>query len=84
MWLCEPHFYEKDKKVPCCRRRIGLAVGETLSLIVHRVTRVFEEKNYLTCNRVSRTSRISWPAIASTAVTNSALVQPQIFITISQ
>jgi len=29
-------FLKKRKRVPCCRRRIGLATGETLSLIVHR------------------------------------------------
>jgi hypothetical protein len=40
MWLSEPHVLEKDKKVPCCRRRIGLPSGQTPGLPTHRVTRV--------------------------------------------
>jgi hypothetical protein len=31
-------FYEKEKNVPCCRRRIGLPPGQTPGLHAHRVT----------------------------------------------
>jgi hypothetical protein len=34
------HFYEKDKNVPCCRRRIWLLSRETSGLHVNGVTPV--------------------------------------------
>ena len=40
IWLTEPNVREKDKKVPCCRRR-RLPLWEHMSdLYAHRVTRV--------------------------------------------
>jgi len=33
-------FCEKDKKVPCCRRRIGFSSGQTPGLNTHRVSPV--------------------------------------------
>jgi hypothetical protein len=40
MWLTEPHVREKDKKVPCCRRR-RLPLWEHMSdLYAHRVSPV--------------------------------------------
>jgi hypothetical protein len=35
-------FGEKDQKVPCCRRRIGLPPGQMSSLWTHRVSRVID------------------------------------------
>jgi hypothetical protein len=45
---CE-FFCEKEKSVPCCRRRVGLATGQTPGLHIHRVTAV----NYMSYAVVS-------------------------------
>ena len=42
MLHCVQHVCEKDKNVPCCRRRIWLPSGEIFRLNAHRVTPVNE------------------------------------------
>jgi hypothetical protein len=48
MWLGEPHVPEKDKTVPCCRKRIRLPLGKMSGLRINRVTRVIH-KNFAFC-----------------------------------
>ncbi len=40
MWLCEPHVREKEKTVPCCRRRRLPLWAYISDLYAHRVTPV--------------------------------------------
>ncbi len=51
MLHCVQHFCEKDKNVPCCRRRIGLPSGEMSRLHAHRVTPGEKEKSVPCCRR---------------------------------
>jgi hypothetical protein len=41
------HFCEKEKSVPCCRRRFCRSPGKTPSLMNDRVTPVFDKRSAL-------------------------------------